>query len=148
MKKSLFLLVSLFAISSSFSQENEVRKCIDDFFIAFHLKDTTQLKKMCHEEIIMCTVSTKNKGTKLKNDSFDVFLKSIASIPSNVIFLEKLLDYKIEIDGDLAHVWTPYEFFVNEKLSYQGVNSFTLIKEYDNLWKIVYIIDTRNMKSL
>jgi len=58
------------------------------------------------------------------------------------VLFEKLLDYKIQIDGPLAHVWTPYEFYVNGKLSHSGVNSFTLFKEKD-AWQIIHIIDTR-----
>ncbi|NJM79889.1 MAG: hypothetical protein HC854_10245 [Flavobacterium sp.] len=71
------------------------------------------------------------------------FLKSISSIPVTMTFEERILEYKIETDGLLAHVWTPYEFYVNDKLSHKGVNSFTLIKENET-WKIVHVIDTRN----
>ncbi|HOD10564.1 MAG TPA: nuclear transport factor 2 family protein, partial [Flavobacterium sp.] len=39
-------------------------------------------------------------------------------------------------------VWTPYEFYVNEKLSHSGVNAFTLFKENEK-WKIIHLIDTR-----
>ena len=71
------------------------------------------------------------------------FLKSIASIPATMKFEERILEYKIESDNFLAHVWTPYEFYLNGKLSHKGVNSFTLIKENEK-WKIVHVIDTRN----
>jgi hypothetical protein len=53
-----------------------------------------------------------------------------------------LLDYKIQIDEDLATVWTPYHFFVNSKLSHCGANAFTLVK-IAGKWKIIAIIDTR-----
>jgi hypothetical protein len=42
----------------------------------------------------------------------------------------------------MAHAWTPYEFYVNGKLSHKGVNAFTFFKK-DNSWKIVHLIDTR-----
>jgi hypothetical protein len=70
------------------------------------------------------------------------FYKSIAAIPKNIKIEERLLSYKIQVDGSMAHVWTPYEFYVNEKQSHIGVNSFTLLLE-NNSWKIVHIIDTR-----
>ena len=57
-------------------------------------------------------------------------------------FQEKLLSFSIQIDGSMAHAWTPYEFYINEKLSHKGINAFTLFKE-NELWKIIYIIDTR-----
>jgi hypothetical protein len=42
----------------------------------------------------------------------------------------------------MAHAWTPYEFYINGKLSHKGVNAFTLYKD-DGQWKIVHLIDTR-----
>ena len=53
---------------------------------------------------------------------------------------------KIEVDGNLAHVWTPYEFYVNGNLSHKGVNSFTLFKESLD-WQIIHLIDTRRRKN-
>jgi hypothetical protein len=55
------------------------------------------------------------------------FYKSIASIPNEMKFQEKLLSLSIQIDVAMAHAWTPYEFYINEKLSHKGVNAFTLI---------------------
>jgi len=57
-------------------------------------------------------------------------------------FQEKILNYSIQFDGAMAHVWAPYEFYLNDKLRHSGVNTFTLYKEKDS-WKIIYLIDTR-----
>lgn len=140
--KQLFL-VFLFSISSSiFSQENSPKKVVDDFFTAFHAKDTSALKQLCHPDIVMRTIANTKEGNKLKDEKFDEFLNSIATIPTNLKFQEKLLDYKIEIDGNLAHVWTPYEFYVNDKLSHIGANAFTLFND-SGKWQIIHLIDTR-----
>ncbi len=53
---------------------------------------------------------------------------------------EQLLDYKVSIDGNLAHVWTPY--FLNGSFSHCGANAFTLAKTSSG-WKIVHLIDSR-----
>ncbi len=95
----------------------------------------------------MRTVANTKEGYKLETESFDNFLKSIATIPANLIFFEKLIDYKVEIDGNLAHVWTPYEFYVNDKLSHIGANPFTLYND-NGKWQIIHLIDTRRKKSL
>ena len=57
-------------------------------------------------------------------------------------FFEKIISFSIQVDGAMAHAWTPYEFYINEKLIHKGVNAFTLFKE-DNSWKIIHLIDTR-----
>lgn len=145
--KPLFLLI-LFSLSSSiFAQDSNPKKVVDDFFTAFHAKDTVALRELCHPEIVMRTVANTKEGYKLKDEKFDEFLNSIAKIPANLKVFEKLIDYKVEIDGNLAHVWTPYEFYVNDKLSHIGANAFTLYND-NGKWQIIHLIDTRRKKSL
>jgi len=100
------------------------------------------MKSVCADKMILQSISESSKGTQLKNDSAQDFFRSIATIPNTILFEEKLLDYSIQVDGAMAHVWTPYEFYLNNKLSHKGVNAFTLFKD-NGLWKIVYLIDTR-----
>lgn len=142
MKKFLILFLMI-SFTSVFSQEVEVKKAVDDFFVGLHKRDTLQFMKVCHPSISMQTIGKdKEQNNMLISDDFKKFMQSIITIPENVVLFEKLLDYKIQIDGPLAHVWTPYEFYVNGILSHSGVNSFTLFKE-KNTWQIIHIIDTR-----
>lgn len=92
--------------------------------------------------MILQSITENEKGTLLSQEKPAAFYKSIASIPLNLKFQEKILRYSIQIDGAMAHVWTPYEFYVNGALSHTGVNAFTLFKK-DNHWQIIYLIDTR-----
>lgn len=144
MKPLIFL--AFFSLSSSiFAQNSNPKKVVDDFFTAFNAKDTLTLKQLCYPNIIMRTIANTKEGNKLREEKFDLFLNSIASIPNNMIIFEKLLDYKVEIDGNLAHVWTPYEFYVNDKLSHIGANAFTLYND-NGKWQIIHLIDTRRKK--
>jgi hypothetical protein len=88
------------------------------------------------------TITEAKSDSNLTTDESSKFYNSIASIPSQVKFEERITDYKVQIDGTLAHVWTPYQFYINGNLSHSGVNSFTLFKENES-WKIIHIIDTR-----
>ena len=146
MKKIFFFIILGFTNLLS-AQDTNPKKVVDDFFIAFHAKDTVALRELCHPEIVMRTVANTKEGNKLVSENFDDFLKSIATIPANLKILEKLIDYKVEIDGNLAHVWTPYEFYVNDKLSHIGANAFTLYND-NGKWQIIHLIDTRRKKSL
>lgn len=145
--KKLLIITTVLLSNLIFAQEKTPKTIVEDFFIAFHTKDTTSLKELCHREIVLRTVANTKEGYKLETESFDNFLKSIATIPANLIFFEKLIDYKVEIDGNLAHVWTPYEFYVNDKLSHIGANAFTLYND-NGKWQIIHLIDTRRKKSL
>ena len=140
--RKIVVLIVLFFSANSQAQNQEIQKVVDTFFEAFHAKDTLKLQALCEETMILQSISENAKGTKLSNEKPQVFFKSIASIPAELKFQEKILSYSIQVDGSMAHAWTPYEFYVNGKLSHKGVNAFTLFKK-DNIWKIVHLIDTR-----
>jgi hypothetical protein len=141
MKTILVSLILIFS-SATYSQNEEVKQVVVTFFKGFHAKDSITIKSVCADKMILQSISESSKGTQLKNDSAQDFFRSIATIPNTILFEEKLLDYSIQVDGSMAHVWTPYEFYLNNKLSHKGVNAFTLFKD-NGLWKIVYLIDTR-----
>ena len=145
MKKGLLFILVLFS-QISFAQESEIQLTIGKFFNAFHQRDSVALKKVCSENLVLHSISESEKGPKFSIQKASDFFKSIAAIPLSMKFEEKILSFKVQVDGSMAHVWTPYEFYVNGKLSHSGVNSFQLFKE-NEVWKVVYIIDTRR-KSL
>jgi hypothetical protein len=144
--KNLLFSIILTTSSVLFAQNDKPKTAVDAFFEAFHKQDTTALKAICHPDITLQTIMKLKGGVdKLVNEEYSGFLKSIATIPDTVKFEERLLHYNVQTDGALAHVWTPYEFYVNGVLSHTGVNSFTLFKD-DKGWRIINVIDTRNKK--
>ena len=48
----------------------------------------------------------------------------------------------IEIDGDIAMVWSPYVFLVDGKLSHCGTDHFDLVREAGQ-WKVLNITWTK-----
>jgi hypothetical protein len=142
--KRYFVIFALLIGLISNAQKEEVQKTIEIFFDGFHKRDTIKLKSVCSEKLVLQSISESVKGTKFSEENRSDFYKSIATIPADVKFEEKILDYSIQMDGMMANAWTSYEFYINGKLSHKGVNSFTLFKESEELgWKIVHLIDTR-----
>jgi len=134
-------------LAAQSSAEMEVKKTIETFFEAFHKQDTVALKNMAKGEVVLQSISVNSEGKSVLNENkYGQFVKSIGSIPKETTFEEKLLDFSIQIDGNMANAWTPYEFWYNGNLSHCGVNSFQLIKESDG-WKIIYLVDTRRREG-
>ncbi|MBZ9729136.1 nuclear transport factor 2 family protein [Salegentibacter sp. JZCK2] len=145
--KKLFLISFLLLCQAGWSQNSEkenIQGLIESFFEAFHEQDSTNLKNFAHSEIKMQSVAIDTEGnTKLSTTEYTSFLKSIASIPHSTKFEEKLHDFKINTNGMIANVSTPYSFYINGELSHCGVNTFQLMKS-DGEWKIIYLVDTRS----
>jgi len=140
--KNLVMALALFIAQGAMAQDASVKKSIDTFFEGMHSKDTVKIKSVCHTGMMLQSVSERGGKTALNTENMTDFYTSIASIPAGMKIEERLLDYKIQIDGAMAHAWTPYEFYINGQLSHKGVNSFQLFND-NGIWKIIYIVDTR-----
>ena len=141
--RKIFLLVFVLCTTGLFAQDKEIKKAIDVFFEGLNSKDITKIQSVCDEGLKLQSVNQNDKGeVSLTTDEAAKFFAAIAAVPNAIKLEEKLLEYKIQYDGAMAHVWTPYEFYVDGKLSHKGVNSFQLFND-NGVWKIVYIIDTR-----
>ncbi|MET7029366.1 nuclear transport factor 2 family protein [Sediminicola luteus] len=128
------------------SEENAVRQTIETFFKGFHQQDSLLLKSVVSDQVIIQTIANKVDSTYVQSEDYNDFVSHIIGIPTTTKFQEKLLSFNIQIDGAMAHAWTPYEFWLNDTFSHCGVNSFQLFKDSDS-WKIIYIIDTRHKQG-
>ncbi|WP_284652498.1 nuclear transport factor 2 family protein [Flavobacterium terrisoli] len=140
--KKLSLIIALLLVTVANAQKEEVQKTIETFFEGFHAKDTVKIKSTCSDKLILQSIAESAKGNKFSEESPEKFYTSMATIPAEMKFEERILSYNIQVDGTMAHAWTPYEFYINGKLSHKGVNAFTLYKD-NGQWKIIHLIDTR-----
>jgi hypothetical protein len=141
MKKIVFIYCLFLSIQLN-AQNEDIKHTIETFFEGFHHRDTVLLHKVCADKMILQSITENANGNSLTEEPLQFFYRSIASMPKDLKYNEKLLSFTTQVDGSMGHAWTPYEFYVEGKLSHKGVNAFTLFKEKDT-WKILYIIDTR-----
>ena len=132
-------------------EKKAIKKVIETFFEGLHNGDSTLMKKTLHNEIKLQTTATSREGKKLlKTETREQLLNNIAKKKPEDTYLEKLLSYDIKVDGNLASVWTPYEFYFNGNFSHCGANSFQLFNN-NGTWEIIYLVDMRrrgNCKAL
>jgi hypothetical protein len=145
----LVLSMSLVTYAQKSDEEKAVKTTIENFFKGFHKGDTVLLKKTIRKDLVAQTTFTTPKGEKVLRGTPNVY-KTLMGFAKNVKptdnYYEKILSYTIHIDGNLASVWTPYEFYNKGKFSHCGVNSFQLFNNNGN-WEIIYLIDTRKRKG-
>lgn len=145
--KHIILLMSLMSLNMLIAQEHdsgEARSTIDTFFKGFHAQDSLIMTSVMHEDMTLRSITTNNSGQMVVTQatSGQDFVASILSIPKNIKFEERILDYQIMVDGAMALVWTPYELYFDGKMSHCGVNNFTLFKN-GGTWEILTVVDTR-----
>lgn len=134
----LFLGIAQFATA----QEAQVKKTVETFFEGLNAADITKIKSVCDEKMILQSVAVHTVGNKFTEETAEKFYAAVTKNAGKATMEERVKEYKIETDGHIAHVWAPYEFYINGQLSHKGANSFELVK-FKEGWKVVYIIDTR-----
>lgn len=140
MKKILFLLISSFSFAQNTS-EKEIVKPIENLFNAMKSADSLGVKNAFSGSAIMQTFG---KNQEIRTDKVEDFAKQVAASQAGDLD-ERFTISKILVDGNMASVWVPYQFYYKGNFSHCGVNSFQLAK-INNEWKIQYIIDTRRKK--
>ena len=137
MKTFLFLLISTFSFAQNTS-EKEIIKPIENLFNAMKSADSLGVKNAFSGSAIMQTFG---KNQEIRTDKVEDFAKQVGASQAGDLD-ERFTISKILVDGNMASVWVPYQFYYKGNFSHCGVNSFQLAK-INNDWKIQYIIDTR-----
>ncbi len=145
MKKLIILLVITIncgVASAQQSATDAVKQTVNNMFTAMRKGDSTLLRSTFARGIVFHSVATKKDGTTavVTEDPND-FIKMVGT-PHKGIYDERIVITDVKIDGDLASVWAPYKFYLDDKFSHCGVDVFQLMKTAAG-WKIIYVVDTR-----
>ena len=126
--------------------EDSVKAVITQFFNGMKNVDTASIRGIFTEGVIFQTLTrTKEGATVVKTEDVNGFLKVIVKEEKDALD-ERITFGSVLIDGSLASVWTPYNFFYKGQFAHCGVNSFQMVKINGN-WRIQYLIDTRRKKG-
>ncbi len=143
--KKLILLFTItclaFLTIRAQSTEDSVKATINQLFTAMKNADSSLLMNAFADSAVMQTIGSRAGKVIIRNEKVSSFAQQIKTLPKGAAD-ERITFQTILIDGPLALVWTPYQFYYQEKLSHCGVNSFHLVR-IDGQWKIQYLIDTR-----
>lgn len=132
-KNLLFGIITVISASvngHAQDSEQEVLQVIDEFFYSMEKKDATVFNSLFLENAHAYSVREKNDSTIVRNS----ILKAINS--KNTL-KERLREQEIAIHiyNNIATVWPPYDFWIDNKHSHCGYEVFTLIKKGKD-WKI------------
>jgi len=143
----VFLILTILSLKAGAqAHEEAVKQPILALFDGMRKSDTTLLRSAFAPTAILQTIG-KNKEGKvvIRTDDVNKFVEMVGK-PHEQVLDERITFETIKIDGDLAVVWTPYQFYFGQTFSHCGVNSFQLVK-LDGQWKIQYLIDTRRKEG-
>ena len=138
---TLFGLVSFLSVAQP-KPDGAIQIPIKNLFLAMERGDSALLRTAFYSDVMLITVLEKDgKFTLRKETDLKGFATSIGT-PHPDVYHEPIWDIKAEQDGNFAQVWAKYAFYLGNKFSHCGVDTFQLIKTEAG-WKIFYLADTR-----
>ena len=148
MKKITATILICFSVLfvSAQTATDSIKTVINNLFVAMKESNGNGITACFADGAILQTIATnKEMKTIIENDSVATFARIVQSMPKGNGD-ERVVYDAIHIDGPMAAVWAPYEFYYKGKFSHCGVDHFVMIRQ-DGLWKIQYLVDTRRKQG-
>lgn len=150
MKQFLILLtasVLFFSVHTAAQQtEDSIIATIQQLFTGLRTANAALVKEAFADSAILQTIRRRPDGSSyVQLESVKEFCETVGRLKKDSAD-ERIRFESVKIDGPLASVWTPYQFYYAGTFSHCGVNSFQLVR-INNRWKIQYLIDTRRKQG-
>ena len=124
--------------------EDAVLDVIQRFFDTISDKDVETARELLLTDGQFVSIRTVDGKRVVRASSAQDFLDGLAR--SEGEWLERMWEPEVSIQGDLATVWTPYDFHVDGVFSHCGVDALDLIR-IDGSWRITAVTYTVERKD-
>ncbi len=116
------------------TEEAQVMAPVNALLAGIAARDAAAIGQALRSDATATAVAEQADGTrKITHSSREQLLARFAPGPER--YDERLSDTAVEIDGDIAMVWSPYTFRIDGKLHHCGYDHFDLVREGGS-WKI------------
>lgn len=130
------------SIAQLSKEKQEVMAQIEYLFDGMRAGDSAMVSSVFHPDVVMRSIGKNRAGNiQLFEGALERFLQAVGT-PHNDVWDERTGQTIIQVDGNMAHAWVPYSFYLGDNFSHCGVNSFQFFKT-NGEWKVISIVDTR-----
>ncbi len=122
---------------AAMTEEAGVMVPIDALFAALAARDGQAILAQVRPDGGATVAEEKPDGTRtVRRMTWPEFAAVIKPGPER--YAERLTDPAVDIDGDIAMVWSPYVFTIDGKVAHCGTDHFDMVREAGR-WKIANI---------
>lgn len=145
MKTLLFLLLIVnlgCKVNNNTMEEEKLVQILQNYYQTMSDRNWEKYQEFFWKDATLCTIWSSDGEKEAEVDVFTIqeFLNKTAEGPdSQPIFEEKMENYEITIQGNLATAWVKYSAKFgteNSLMEWSGIDLFSLV-QYNNEWKIV-----------
>ena len=122
------------------ADRTEVIATLQSLFDALETGDEALLRSVVDPSVVMHFSETRDGETSFGSATLDGLAARITT--SEVPLIERMWDPVVVIDGPLATIWTPYDFYAGAEFSHCGVDAANMMST-ESGWTIVALSWTR-----
>lgn len=131
---SLCAVASITAQSPAPAAEREaVLATVQAFFDTMAAADVAGARRILLPEGRFYAVREQDGKRNVRTFTNEEYFKTLSERKQRV--RERMWNPDVRIRGSIANVWTPYDFWIDGKLSHCGIDGFDLVKT-DEGWKL------------
>jgi ketosteroid isomerase-like protein len=124
----------------SAADRDSVIAAVQALFDAMRARDTSAIRAVFTADAQLVSVRTvPGAPARFQTQPLAAFVTSIGRAPEELI--ERMWDPRVEVAGDIASLWAPYEFRIGANFSHCGHDAVHLARTAEG-WKIVGITYT------
>ena len=122
------------------AQEEGALAGLQTLFDALETGDADLMRSVMDPSVVMHFSETRDGATTFGSATIDGLAERLTS--SDVPLIERMWDPIVVVNGPLATIWTPYDFYSGSAFSHCGIDVATLMDTPEG-WKIVALSWTR-----
>jgi len=125
------------------SDEAQVLAPINAMFAGLTARDPAAILAQVRPDGSATVAIERADGTRaIRRQSWADFAAGMKPGPER--YVERLIGPAVEIDGDIAMVWAPYDFAIDGKVHHCGTDHFDLVRE-GGRWRVLNVTWTQRM---
>ncbi len=118
------------------ADEQAVILVVENLFTAMQTKDIALIERTMTPQAFVIGVGDSGMSQSARDD----FTSSIGG--AGVELIERMWDPEVRIDGQVAQLWAPYDFYLGAEFSHCGSDAFHFVK-VDGEWKMAGVTYSR-----
>jgi hypothetical protein len=147
MRSITLVLVLLLAMRVELSAQGEeagVLAVVRQLFDGMRVHDTTKMRAVLHPQARLVSSGMKDGAPTVSVETTEGWLTAVSRGAEP--YDERIQNPVVKVDGGLASVWAEYRFYVGDRFSHCGVDTFHLVRTPEG-WRIIDLADTRRKEG-
>ena len=125
--------------ASRLAARAEVLRTVREVQLTLGRRDVQILRGYFLPRALLITVTELDEDRTTQVRSLDELIDSLAAV--TVPISERIWDPEVRVDGGVALVWAPYDFYIGGGFSHCGHGAFQLVNTEQG-WKLTSIVST------